>query len=76
MTKAPESRIEFHGPGPFGLPVAQAVHAEPQNEHVELTLQVLIRGSDLVPVRIVLLGKQVPQLVAELTSALAGIEQP
>ena len=70
-----ESWIEFHGDGPFDLPVAQAVSAEPQGEHVLLTLRVLVRGGRPEPVRVVLLGKQVPQLLAELSSALAAIEQ-
>lgn len=64
-----ESRVEFYGPGPFDLPVAQAVHAEPQGEHVTLTLRVLVQGRDLAAVRITVLNNQALTLAAQMKAA-------
>ena len=50
--KLPEpSRIEFHGPGPFDLPVAQSVAAIPVDNTVVLTFRVLARSNHLEVVR-------------------------
>jgi hypothetical protein len=68
--KLPEpSRIEFHGPGPFDLPVAQSVAARPVDDTVVLTFRVLARSNQLEVVRIAVPSSQARGLAVEISSA-------
>lgn len=71
MPKKPSesSRIEFHGPGPFDLPVAQSVAASPVDNTVVLTFRVLARSNQLEVVRIAVLSSQARGLAVQIASA-------
>ncbi len=68
--KPPESsRIEFHGPGPFDLPVAQSVAASPVDNTVVLTFRVLARSNQLEVVRIAVPSSLARDLAVEISTA-------
>ncbi len=64
-----ESRVEFHGPGPFDLPVAQQVSADSVANTVVLSFRVLARSSELEVVRIAVLANQAHKLAAQIARA-------
>ena len=64
-----ESRIEFHGPGPFDLPVAQQSKAYRSGRIVEVAFRVLVDPSRLELVRIAIPYNQALELVAQIRNA-------
>ena len=68
-SSATESRVEFHGPGPFDLPVAQQVSADPVANTVVLSFRILARSKELEVVRIAVLSNQALELAAQMRAA-------
>lgn len=66
---AEESRIEFHGPGPFDLPVAQQSKAYRSGHIIEVAFRVLVDPNRLELVRIAIPSNQALELVSQLRTA-------
>ncbi len=64
-----ESRVEFHGPGPFDLPVAQQSKAYRSGHTVEVAFRVLVDPSRLEAVRIAIPSNQALELGVQMTKA-------
>ncbi len=64
-----ESRVEFHGPGPFDLPVAQQSKAYRSGHTVEVAFRVLVDPSRLELVRIAIPYNQALELGYQMKNA-------
>ncbi len=64
-----ESRVEFHGPGPFDLPVAQQSKAYRSGHTIEVAFRVLVDPSRLELVRIAVPNNQALELGFQITHA-------
>jgi hypothetical protein len=68
------SKIEFHGDGPFDLPVSQNSRVDANEETVTITFRVLVESnqdrSQLASVRIAILNNQARELAAAILAAL------
>ena len=66
-----KSSVEFHGPGPFDLPVSQESYAESQGDAVTIGFRVLVDPSRVAAVRIAVLNNQALKLAREIVEAAA-----
>jgi hypothetical protein len=64
-----DSSLQFQGPGPFDLPVAQGARAEAGTDAVTLSFRVLVEPNRMEVVRISVLNSQALELAAEIATA-------
>ena len=64
------STIQFQGPGPFDLPVAQRATAAAETDTVTLMFRIAIDGGRQETVRIAILNNQVLELMGQIARAL------
>jgi hypothetical protein len=69
-----ESQIQFLGPGPFDLPVAQSATAAPGTDAVTVIFRVLVNPNQMEAVRIAVLNSQALELAAAIAKAASSPE--
>jgi hypothetical protein len=71
-----ESHIQFQGPGPFDLPVAQRAKVEAGTDAATVSFRVLVNPNQPLLVRIAVPNGLLLELAAEIARAAPSPEEP